>query len=440
MGELAKSGAQKISSHLANRYALSLLYDMIFIIGNEAAGIFGGDFRHREANWIYGAELTEMLKHFPSSREILQGGLNEIGQLCLRNEYDRIFLYRCIAANKSAGPENFQPALFISFEERRTVAKKLEKFWTRLIADKNISFVPESWKNDFEDRMGVKLCINTGIFSSLFQEKSSDCLFSLAGFLMSTKKSQSNDLPTLLSETRTLTYIDEDLKRKTIQKLMDQPPMIFDYPDIEPGDPLLDDYISDLIYLYISVYPFDISHKDIIEQACGYFRYKGIKDIQNHIDKMHWDFLSKKLLPQSPEKKLKPHAAHALSAIIDKDEILLFIYKNIDIEISDIKDKELLLAGTSSRILLLALSENKKDEKPENQVIWQALKKESGLYDFKAEQIKSRIKSCCCISGGTWLLDKIKNADPPPVIRLSGHTITRYEKYFKLIIDSALIQ
>jgi len=444
LGELAKSGAQKISSHIADRYALNLLYDIVFIIGNEAAGIFGGDFRHREANWIYGAELTEMLKHFPSSREILKGGLNEIGQLCLRNEYDRIFLYRCIAANKSAGPENFKPVSFISFEERQSVAKKLEKFWIKLIADKKNCAVPESWKTKFEDRMGVKLCMNTEIFSSSFQEKSTDCLFSLAGFLMSVKKSRGHDLPGLLSETRIITYADEKLRRETIQKLIDEPPMIFDYPDMEPSDPLLDDYIFDLIYLCVRTFPFDGSHKNIVEQVCGYFRYKKIKDVQTHIDKIYCDFITEKLLPESPEKKLKPHDAHAISAFFDAGETLFFIYKNIYIEIpedqkekiSNIKDMELWLTGTSLRVMLLALPEKKKDDKTESLLIWQAIKKTPEQYDFYAEQIKGRIKSDCRISGGQWVLEQIKNIVPSPFLRLSGHTITRYEKYFKLICQN----
>ena len=77
------------------------------VIGYEVAGIYGGNFRHRDANWIYAAELTELVSEFPLSRDSLAHALREIGALELRSEYDRIFLYRCLANGKSAGPEPY---------------------------------------------------------------------------------------------------------------------------------------------------------------------------------------------------------------------------------------------------------------------------------------------------------------------------------------------
>ncbi len=91
VGEIFSRGTQKLSNHLVNQYALNLIHDMVFIIGNEAAGIFGGDHRHREVYWIYGAELTELICGFPLSQEMLLNALNEISNLRLRSEYDQNF-------------------------------------------------------------------------------------------------------------------------------------------------------------------------------------------------------------------------------------------------------------------------------------------------------------------------------------------------------------
>ena len=110
VSNLGSRGAQAIAQHVINRQALALLSNLVRVIGFEVAGIYGGDFRHRDANWIYAAELTELVSQFPLSRDSLAHALREVGALQLRSEYDRIFLYRCLANRKSAGPERYSAA------------------------------------------------------------------------------------------------------------------------------------------------------------------------------------------------------------------------------------------------------------------------------------------------------------------------------------------
>ncbi|MGD9877004.1 hypothetical protein [Desulfococcus sp.] len=160
LGELAKSGAKKLSSHVANRYALGLLHDMVFIVGSEAAGIFGGDFRYREANWVFGAELTEMVRRFPFSEATLLAALNEIGRLRLRSEYDRIFLYRCLAARKSAGPGRVDPRKCLSGAERRAVGDRLAAFFNSHITQYG-SRKARRWQAEAEARLGVGISVKT---------------------------------------------------------------------------------------------------------------------------------------------------------------------------------------------------------------------------------------------------------------------------------------
>ncbi|WP_373499668.1 hypothetical protein [Desulfococcus sp.] len=158
LGEIAKTGAKKLSSHLANRYALNLLHDMVFIVGSEAAGIFGGDFRHRESNWVFGAELTDLMRRFPLSEEMLLHGLNEIGHLRLRSEYDRIFFYRCLAARKSADPGRVDARKFLNEAERTAVGKRLAVFFNRHIPHES-SRKTRQWKADAEARLGIDIAI-----------------------------------------------------------------------------------------------------------------------------------------------------------------------------------------------------------------------------------------------------------------------------------------
>src|SRR4051812_11784860 len=107
VGNLTNRGAQALARHMIDRQVLALLSSVVRVIGYEVAGIYGGSFRHRDANWIYAAELSELVSEFPLSRDSLSHALREIGALELRSEYDRVFLYRCLANRKSAEPERY---------------------------------------------------------------------------------------------------------------------------------------------------------------------------------------------------------------------------------------------------------------------------------------------------------------------------------------------
>ncbi len=159
LGELAKTGARKLSSHLANRYALNLLHDLVFIVGSESAAIFGGDFRHREQNWVFGAELTDLMRRFPLSESTLLPALNEIGRLQLRSEYDRIFFYRCLASRKSADPARADARKSLSRAERKAVGARLAKFYTRHISDA-APRAAKRWKAAAEARLGVDIPVD----------------------------------------------------------------------------------------------------------------------------------------------------------------------------------------------------------------------------------------------------------------------------------------
>ncbi|GBC61111.1 hypothetical protein DENIS_2071 [Desulfonema ishimotonii] len=423
VGELAKTGAKKLSSHLANRYALNLLHDLIFIVGNEAAGIFGGDFRHREPNWIYGAELSELISRFPISREIMESGLNEVGHLRLRNEYDRIFLYRCLAAHKSAGPRRFDARSHLSPEERQTIADRLERFSNRYICGKPGDL--EAWKSDVEDRLEVKIRVDAGRTGPDAEYGMAEGLRSLAAFLLDFKKQSSEALPGLLATTRLFAKLDGDHQQKAVRQLTESPPMIFDYPDLEPSDPLLDDYIHDLMRLCVRVYPPTIQADYMVESAARYFRRKDAKDLTGKMGKMYSGFLAENLISESPEKKLKPHVARALLGLPDAGEMVRFVYEDVKVQTDVPLSGELWLMGTDRRLLLALIP----DEKEAAVVIWQG----TDAHPVRMEKIEKRFNIDCRLRGGVWLAEAFQ-AKTPDLI-LPGQTMTRYGTYFKALAE-----
>src|SRR5262249_889562 len=151
------------------------------------AGIYGGDFRHRDANWIYAAELTELVCQFPLSRDSLSHALREIGTLDLRSEYDRIFLYRCVASGKSARPGRFAAVSILSTDERRAVATRLERFLDAFIHGKSADRVGH-WKTAAEERLGLKLSIAAKSLSHSVRDQIIDAAGSMISFLVAVKQ------------------------------------------------------------------------------------------------------------------------------------------------------------------------------------------------------------------------------------------------------------
>ncbi len=436
MGELAKGGAKKLSSHLVSRYAMTLLYDTMFIIGGESAGIFGGDFRHRDPNWIYGAELTELIRHHPLNRKILQNGLKEIGDLRLRCEYDRIFLYHCLAAHKSAGPDHFNSRPFLTDLERRTIAERLERFLERHFHGEDDTL--HSWKADTEERLGVKLLSGKPSDTRSLQEKAEDALRSLAGFLLDIKGRGVEDLPELLTRTRMISHLDEGTRRDRILDFMAEPPMIFDYPELEPGDSLLDDYLHDLIELGVQVFPHDRPGEEVIEGAALYFRCKDMTSFRKTIDRMYTDVVEKTLRPDSPEKRIKPEVLRRLLAVLGPEESLRFVYRHPKVEDQEAAETpwyefgkpDQWLLGTDARVLLMRTA---KTEGGGPKLIWEGTAE--GEEAISAEYSDTRFGGECRLRGGRWLSDAESNKPPETGLVVPGPTLGRQENYFKPLMD-----
>jgi len=155
-----EAGKQVIKKS-SEKYAVNLLHDVIAIIGEQATTIFGdGSLRYRSKHWIYALEVTEILYCFsPVKPEALAKGMKVISGLLMRSEYDRIFLYQCMAQGKSANPDSYAND-FMSTEDKQQLADKLSDFIENYIDkeshDETIKKII-SWRKKVEQRLGTNI-------------------------------------------------------------------------------------------------------------------------------------------------------------------------------------------------------------------------------------------------------------------------------------------
>ena len=158
-----EAGKQAIKSG-TEKYALKLLHDVIEIIGEQATTIFGDEsFRYRCEHWIYAVELTEVIEHFTPVRQgALAKSLKIVGGLSIRAEYDRVFIYHCLAQGKSAGPERFANDFF-SQEDKQKIVNKLSAFVENTVIQGGDELAEKkliSWRKKIESRFGIKIQLN----------------------------------------------------------------------------------------------------------------------------------------------------------------------------------------------------------------------------------------------------------------------------------------
>lgn len=437
--ELATRGVKKLSSHLANQYALSLLHDLVFVVGSEAASIYGGDFRRREPNWIYGVELTDLIRRFPPSREVLKAGLNEIGQLHLRSEYDRIFLYRCLTAGKSAEPARFEAAYALSREERRTIAERLERFCADYIHGATDDIA--KWKADVEERLRLKLNLLPDAFGADSAagavEKRRGALRSLAGFLVTRKGKAPEDLPALLGDCELSEDIDEAERRSLLVGLMADPPAAFEMPNLDPADPLVETWLREWMRFCVEVHPHDVPPEAIIGKIVHFYRRKDEKALVKRLNQMYAQFLADRLSADSPERKLKPVLARAFLGLLGPDESPLLIYEQVRPGIDEGPENA---PRTKGKCWLLATDRGMKVvNQPEDasdgalRAIWTATPEE--YHRIRIQCLENRFSKDCRLIGGRWAGDATEADEAPPSVRVAGRTMVKYETYFRPLFD-----
>lgn len=420
IGTLGTQGAQKIATRVINRQALALLSDVVRVIGYEVAGTYGGDFRYRDANWIYAAELSELLRQFPLSRESLSHALKEVGSLQLRSEYDRIFLYRCLAAHVSAHPEKYRALASLATEERRAIAARLERFTETFVHGKTADRM-QKWKAAVERRLGVKVLVKVQSTSQSVKVQLEDAVRSLAGFLVGSKEREPTEIAAMLAPCKVVKDMGEPDRAVLLKKLEADAPYFFEHSDLDPESDLVLKYLDDLAYLHVHVRPRAANLEEALVEVAQYLR-KAPKVMHSMLDTHYAAELARRLSPDSPTRKAPREVARAVLDLLETGEQANFLYGGIKLVWPEgvvpptSSQGAHWLLGASTRLVLFAVE----DDEPK--VLWTG----EGRVHLDAE--RGLLSSYCRLTGGKWVLD---DGLVYPIIRIPGALVTPFNGYFR---------
>lgn len=425
IGALGQRGAQAVATRIINRQALSLLSNVVRVIGYEVAATYGGDFRHRDANWIYAAELTELVSRFPLSKESLSSALKEIGALSLRSEYDRMFLYRCLAEHVSAGPQQFPAARLLAAEERRAIAGRLEKFMELHVHGKGADRVGK-WKAAVEERLQAKLVVGLKPTAHAVEKQIEDAVESLASFLLGVKEREPPELPALLASSKLLAELPADRRETLLARLLAETPFFFEHPDLDPESDLVLRYLDDLAGLHVRVRPRDARVEESLLDVAAYLRQEP-KVMRQLLDKQLGMHLSERLSPAAPIQKFPTAVARAALDLIEHGELAQCLYGGITLEWpagskAPRHDKNSLwLLGVGKRLVLFSVGGQPK-------LLWR------GEGDVSVELERGYLACSCRITGGKWLAD---GDVPAPTVRIAGGMLSTMANHFRPLVAIA---
>jgi hypothetical protein len=418
VSSLSQQGAKALATHLVNRQALALLGNLVRVIGYEVAGIYGGDFRHRDANWIYAAELSELLVQFPLSRDSLAHGLREIGALELRSEYDRVFLYRCLAGHASARPQQYRAVAALTTEERHAVAGRLEKFLETFVHGKSADRVTK-WKQAAEERLGVKMAVALQPAAVSVRQQIDDAARSLASFLISNRQLEADEIRVPLAASRILGELPPEGRAELLQRLVADPPFFFEHPDLDPDGDLADVYLDDLAHLHARTTPRDAQTEETLCDVAAYLR-RDRKEMQALIEKNYATALAERLAAGAPARKFPAAAARAALDLVEPGETAQFLYPGVtfdwpeDAREGKFDKASLWLLGAGNRLVVFAAGREPK-------VLWRG-----DASAVHAEQSRNLLMTSCRITGGQWL----SGGAAPLAIRIPTGLVSTYTAWF----------
>ena len=409
--EIGRRGTAKVVENVVDRQAVGLLHDVVTVLGTEIANIYGTGYRQRDAAWVYGTELAELLCTFPVSRDSLSQGLKEVSALPLKNEYDRIYLYRCLAEHHGSTMKLTDPAI-LTRAEREDIAARLEAFFRDYIFADTEDAQAE-WQVGVEARLDLRLKL-----SDAAAETPNDAVKAAArsvyGFLTTVVAVDPTAAVTLLEGTELVSMVPLEHRSELFKQLATQPAS-FEPPQLDPSSAAADTYIRSLMTTAIQSGLLE-SHAEqlLIETAC-YFR-RSQADAQQLLAAC----FQQELQHRTSEEVDLPSELPLLSALFrqaNAAETLIAVYR--DVSWDNRTDDDVLLAvyshSSESRAVLLKGSE------PEP--LWRSDK------SVTVERIKGVFLDDCLIRGGDWKASSSSSIKLEGTIRGGG-----YRRYFQSVI------
>jgi hypothetical protein len=424
LGQHGKKLAQELTTRVVNRQVLLLLQDVVRVIGFEAASVYGGDFRHRDVNWVYGVELVELMQQVPMSPKSFQTALQEIGALQLRNEYDRIYLYRCLAAGQSAEPARYRPTEKLVAEERRAVAARLEKFLSMFRLRGGEKALAD-WASQVEHRLDVKLR-TAGDPMPPTADQRRNAGRALAGYLLEVKQVEPQQLTALLSESKALAGLEANERQQFLEALSNEPPFFFEQPLLDPDGPVADAFLADLVELAVRIPP-HIADLDVVLSNAAAYLQRDPDEIRKQVDDACRTLLLDRCRSQRslPSRRLPTDVVRAVLDLVGAEEKVAFVYGRVRLENADGRNlsgpefEDCWLVGIDGRMLLFSMQEG------HPHLLWRAT---DGVL---AERVDSWIGGFCRLHGGEWLEEDVER----PRIIVGGAPLRRFEEYFQPLLS-----
>lgn len=268
--EVGRRGATKLVENVVDRQAVAVLHDIVTVIGVEVANVYGPGFRQRDPAWVYGAELTELLKCFPVSRDALTEALKEITRLPLRSEYDRVYLYRCVADHRAAG-FRIHDSTLLGRAEREVVAGKLEHFFTSFIHGTTVKETAD-WQQDVESRLDLKLSFGTNInLPATTNAHATSAITSVYSFLTTVVCTSHEQAVAAIEQTDLLTKLPLEQRVPLLESLATIEQR-FEPPDLDPSDAMTEPFLQAVAETVVWQNSWEPHTEELVLECICYFR------------------------------------------------------------------------------------------------------------------------------------------------------------------------
>ncbi len=426
LSSLGKKHATEVTTRILNRQALNMLRDLVRILGYEAASIYAGDLRHRDPNWIYGVELVELMRVVSLSPPSFAAALREVGTLQMRSEYDRIFLYRCLATSQSAQPERYRATVILTSDERQTVAHRLETFIQAFRLHGQDAALMK-WRQQVESRLDVKLQLTQREAPDVDGQRRG-AIRSLASFLLEVKQREVEELGKLLAPCRLVRECDLETREKLLVELVANPPFFFEHPELDAKGPLADAFLQDLASLSVRVAP-PLLEMDLILANVAAFLRRDPAAIRKLLEEQTRSALEDRAGdPGLRLPRMTPAVARGLLEWLDEGEVIRLLYGRVQREwpqpgeASRTSGDSYWLIGTDQRLVLLAMEGEASPVE-----VWQ------GEGELQVQRVDSWISADCRLQGGRWMRESLR----APALLLPGGPLRKFDDVFGPLIRYA---
>ncbi|MCR9201484.1 MAG: hypothetical protein NXI04_22815 [Planctomycetaceae bacterium] len=385
--EVTRRGAGRLIENAVDRQAIAVLHDIVTVLGTEVASVYGPGFRQRDPAWIYGTELTEMLHAFPMSRESLSQGLQEITRLELRSEYDRIYLYRCLAQGRPAGNRLADPAL-LTRSERENIAQRLESFF-----QKNLHGITEddrqSWQEGAEQRLDLKMQLTDQPHNATHAV---DALQSVAAFLTRVTNVAPAAAARLLEQGQLLLQLPVEHRTQLLERLASGEAIAehFEPPDIDPAAALTGHYLNDLFHTAVASGQCSGQIESLLVETGGYFR-RPQEESQSQLDACFAQHLQQQCSEDVKCERLAPEVVRVILQSLTEQDHIVSVFD--DVAASDGSDSQELRGGVAcvlaDRVLVF-------DANTPDSPVWRS------AADTRVKRIRGYVIDDCELTGGRW--------------------------------------